>query len=153
MVGRDKDPLRRQLLELKDLIVMSVLPGSLEGLGHEPCATPAHFEIMAIAVPPGVDEEKLGWQLLHTDAESIEPYSILCAVTPEYYFDMQLENEDGDLMRVRQKLDTGEMSIFRGNLPHAGGPTQAYRLHMTVQFSDNAVSNILLFFFILLVLI
>lgn len=139
-VDGDKDRLRERLREVKAYAVASILPNFFESFGVKWNAVPIHTEIMAIAAASEVDPSKLGWQQLHCDSLHREPYSILCAVSPEYYYDMQLQDEGGSPIRVRQKLNTGEMSIIRGNLPHAGGPTTAYRLHMTVKFEENPVS-------------
>lgn len=138
-VDGDKDRLREELLQVKAYAVGSILPSYFENFGVKWNAKATHTEIMAIATPSEVDPCELGWQQLHCDSQQREPFSILCAVTPGYYYDMQLPDQSGHPSRVRQSLNVGEMSVIRGNIPHAGGPTTAYRLHMTVKFEDSSV--------------
>jgi len=142
-VDGDKDRLRVLLHEAKAYVVASILPNYFENFGMKWNAKPIHAEIMAIGTPAEIDSSQLGWQQLHRDSYYADPLSILCAVSSGYYFDMQLEDQSGNAMRVRQKLDTAEMSVIRGNLPHAGGPTTAYRLHLTAKFHDDPVSHFL----------
>lgn len=143
-VDGDKDILRKRLLEIKEYAVLGILPEYFESFGLMRDAQPIHSEIMAIACAPDVDPSQFGWQQLHCDSQYDEPYSILCAVSNEYFFDMQLEDDSGNAIRVRQKLDAAQMSVIRGNIPHAGGPTTAYRLHMTVKFNETPVSHVCL---------
>ena len=138
-VDGDRDILRERLLEVKAYAMAGILPNSFETLGTKWNAVPIHTEIMAIASPSEADQSQFEWQQLHCDSMLREPYSILCAVTPGYYYDMLTKDESGNDVRLRQKLNTGEMSVIRGNLPHAGGPTTAYRLHMTAKFEETQV--------------
>ena len=147
----DKDRLRLLLHQVKSYAVGSILPNYFENFGMKWPAKPIHAEIMAIGTPAEVDSSLLGWQQLHRDSNCTDPLSILCAVSPSYYFDMQLEDESGNAMRVRQKLDTAEMSVIRGDLPHAGGPTTAYRLHLTAKFHEDPVSHCLPLYIVLFI--
>ena len=141
-VDGDHDYLRNRLLIVKDFLLKNILPKHQHLMGYDADTIPSLAEIMAVAVPPEVSAEVLGWQQLHQDARQADPYSILCAVTNEYYFDARTTDEEGDHRRVRIKMDAGDMTILRGDLPHCGGPTTAMRLHLSIRFSQQMVSMV-----------
>ena len=142
LIDGDVDPLRALLQNVKSFFVDRILPDFVAEMGCGDHVPPGILtEIMAVAAPPEADAGALTWQQLHRDALTPDPYSILCAVTNEYYFDLRATNDEGSHTRVRMKMDAGEMTIIRGNLPHSGGPTTAFRLHLAVKFSDESVRS------------
>jgi hypothetical protein len=140
-VDSDTNALRVKLLEAKEVLIRNILPQYVRQMGlKENAADDVAVDVIAIAVPPEVDSQHLGWQQLHQDSQSADPYTVLCAVSNEYYFDLLLVDGDDDKKRVRVKMDSGEMTIMRGDLPHSGGPTTSKRLHFALKFLEGSVS-------------
>ena len=141
-IDSDTNALRVKLLEAKVVLMENILPQYVRQMGLKAnAADDVAVDVIAIAVPPEVDSELLGWQQLHQDARSADPYTVLCAVSKEYYFDVLLVHGDDDKKRVRVKMDSGEMMIMRGDLPHSGGPTRSKRIHFGLKFLEGSVST------------
>lgn len=134
--------LRAKLLEAKEILIRDILPQYVRQMGLEAnAADDVAVDVVAIGVPAEVDSEILGWQQLHQDGRSADPYTVLCAVSNEYYFDLLLVDGDDDKKRVRVKMDSGEMTIMRGDMPHSGGPTRSKRIHFGLKFLEGSVSD------------